>query len=492
MRFIIVSMAVFAIALIVSMLDVRTNKLASSLDEANNELIKLALHDNLTMLPNRILLNDRIDQAIYRAERKKGGFAILFLDLDGFKAVNDMHGHHVGDLLLREIAHRLSAIKREEDTIARLGGDEFVLLMEPDSPENSAVLAQRLIDTIEQPCEIANLLLHVSVSIGIAIYPQDGHSGHELMVNADAAMYHVKKQGRNGYRFFERRMNAEVHLQMQLKQDLRRAIQRHEFVLHYQPKVKAPDGPVSGMEALLRWHHPQHGLLSPDRFLPLAESSGMIIEIGNWVLDQACRQMKVWSELGHEELTVAVNLSTVQLGSSSLVNEVRLALERHALPPSRLVLEITESTAMGDAEESFSVLNRLSALGVSISIDDFGSGYSSLLYLKRLPANELKIDRGFVRELKRGSDDEAIVRAVIALGKTLNMKVVAEGVETREQQALLAELGCHSLQGYLLGRPSAPETLVLGNSGSGESVGALAAPSHTVTVVNREEQPVAG
>ncbi|OIN12768.1 putative bifunctional diguanylate cyclase/phosphodiesterase [Oceanisphaera psychrotolerans] len=456
---IIVSLAVFAIALIVSMLDVRTDRLANSLDQANNELIKLALHDNLTLLPNRVLLNDRLEQAIHRVERKGGEFAILFLDLDGFKAINDMYGHHVGDLLLKEVSHRLLANTREGDTAARLGGDEFVLLMEPDSPENSAVLAQRVIEAIEQPYHISNLPLYVSASIGIAIYPHDGKTEHELMVNADAAMYHAKKQGRNGYRFFEHNMNTDVHLQMQLQQDLRQAIHRNELVLHYQPKLVAPDGPMTGLEALLRWQSPKHGWLTPDRFLPLAESSGLIVPIGNWVINEACRQMKAWYQQGHCDWSVAVNLSAVQLEHASLVEVVRTALAQHELAPSHLVLEITESTAMRDAEASLKVLNQLSALGVSISIDDFGTGYSSLLYLKRLPANELKIDRGFITELAQGNDDEAIIQAIIALGKTLGMKIVAEGVETPEQQELLTRLGCNTLQGYLLGKPAPADVL---------------------------------
>ncbi|PCM44873.1 putative bifunctional diguanylate cyclase/phosphodiesterase [Marinobacter sp. ANT_B65] len=456
---IIVSLAVFAIALIVSMLDVRTNRLSDSLDSANNELIKLALHDNLTHLPNRVLLNDRLEQAIYRAERSNSEFAVLFLDLDGFKAINDIHGHHVGDLLLQEVSRRLLGSKREGDTAARLGGDEFVVLLEPGTPGNSAIFAQRLIDKIGQPYEVANHHIQISTSIGIAIYSQDGQTEHELMVNADAAMYHAKKQGRNGYCFFERSMNTNVHLQMQMQQNLRHAAERNELVLHYQPKLIAPNGPVTGLEALLRWQSPEHGLLSPDRFLPLAESSGLIVPIGNWVINEACRQMKVWHDEGHSDWSVAVNLSAVQLEHDSLVDVVRSALMQNSLAPSHLMLEVTESTAMRDAEASLEVLNKLSALGVSISIDDFGTGYSSLLYLKRLPANELKIDRGFITELAQGNDDEAIIQAIIALGKTLGMKIVAEGVETTGQQELLTRLGCNTLQGYLLGRPAPPEAL---------------------------------
>lgn len=457
---IVVSLAVFAIALIVSMLDVRTNLLATSLDQANSELVQLALHDNLTKLPNRFLLNDRLEQTIKKSAREKRRFAVLFMDLDGFKAVNDVYGHHVGDLLLIEVSRRILDTKRSADTTARLGGDEFVLLIDSGEPEDAAMLAQRLIDTLGSPFSIGGNNLHISASIGIALFPNDGLSEHELIVNADAAMYHAKETGRNGYCFFESTMNTNAHQQMQLQQDLRQALGRGEFLLHYQPKMLAPNGPMIGVEALLRWQSPDHGLIPPDRFLPLAERTGLIIPIGNWVIDEACRQMRQWHDEGHQDWSIAVNLSAVQLGQASLVEVVRTALERHSLDARHLILEITESTAMRDAEASLVILEQLSELGLSISIDDFGTGYSSLLYLKRLPANELKIDRGFVTELAQGNDDAAIVSAIIALGQTLGLKIVAEGVETAEQQELLTRLGCHTLQGYLLGSPLSAELLV--------------------------------
>ena len=455
-----VTLAVFAIALIVSMLDVRTDRMANSLDLANSELLKQALHDNLTCLPNRVLLDDRLEQQIRKAQRKYGQFALLFLDLDGFKAINDMHGHHMGDVLLKEVAQRLLEEKRAGDTVARLGGDEFVVLMDLGAPESSAVLAQRLINIMAQPFPLSHIPLQISASIGIAIYPYDGETGHELMVNADAAMYHAKKQGRNSYCFFEQAMNTDVHQQMQLQQDLRQAIHNNELVLYYQPKWTAPAGPMVGVEALLRWQSPVYGLLAPDRFLPQAEKSGLIVPIGNWVINEACRQMKVWVEQGHSDWSVAVNLSAVQLGHASLVDVVRIALDLHQLAATHLILEVTESTAIQNAETSLKILNKLAALGVSISIDDFGTGYSSLLYLKYLPANELKIDRGFITELAPGNDDEAIIRTIIALGKTMGMKVVAEGVETHAQQRLLTALGCDTLQGYLLGKPSPADALL--------------------------------
>lgn len=457
---IVVTLAVCAIALIVSMLDVRTSLLASSLDRANTELVQLALHDNLTRLPNRILLNDRLDQAIHKAMRQKSHFAVLFMDLDGFKAVNDAYGHHTGDLLLVEVAKRIQEAKRGEDSAARLGGDEFVLLIDPGDPEDAAVLAQRLVESIRAPYPIGRQTLHVSTSIGIAIFPQDGATIHELMVNADAAMYHAKEQGRDGYCFFESAMNVNAHQQLELQQDLRRALEQNEFLLHFQPKMVAPDGPMIGVEALLRWQRPDEGLVPPDRFLPLAERTGLIVPIGNWVINEACRQMSEWHAQGHTAWTIAVNLSTVQLAHPGLVGVVRKALHSNGLPAHCLTLEVTESTAMRDAEAALIVLDQLAALGVSISIDDFGTGYSSLLYLKRLPANELKIDRGFVTELAQDNDDAAIVSAIVALGKTLGLKIVAEGVETLEQQEMLTALGCTSLQGYLLGRPMTAQRLL--------------------------------
>jgi diguanylate cyclase (GGDEF)-like protein len=450
---IVVSLAVFAITLIVSMLDVRADALAMSLDRANSELVQLALHDNLTRLPNRVLLGDRMEHAIDMAERDRRQLAVLFVDLDGFKAVNDVYGHHLGDLLLKEVAGRILKLKRGQDTVARLGGDEFVLVLDIRGPEDAAELSQRLVDQLAAVYVIEDHAIHVAASIGIAIYPENGRTTHELMVNADAAMYHAKEQGRNGYCFFEKAMNANVHQQLQLQQDLRRAVDNGEFLLHYQPKVVSPAGPMIGVEALLRWQPPGREIVAPDDFLPVAERTGLIVPIGNWVIDEACRQMRAWQAQGHTDWTVAVNLSTVQLTHAGLLDVLRDTLQRHQLEPRHLVLEVTESTAMRDAATSLAILNQVAALGIGISIDDFGTGYSSLLYLKQLPANELKIDRGFITELTKGNDDEAIVSAIVALGKTLGLKIVAEGVETTEQQALLTRLGCNVLQGYLLGRP---------------------------------------
>ncbi|MFM0125645.1 EAL domain-containing protein [Paraburkholderia sp. RL18-101-BIB-B] len=461
---IIVTLAVLAIALIISVLDLRlesrTAILAISLAEANQELTYLALHDNLTKLPNRVLLEDRLDRAIQSANRENSRFALMFMDLDGFKTVNDAYGHHIGDLLLVEVAQRIGLNVRSQDTIARVGGDEFVLLAGVAEPADAATLADKVLRVIQEPFQVADRLLRISTSIGIAIYPGDGARQDDLLTNADAAMYHAKALGRNTYCFFEASMNANVHEQLQLMQDLRLALERHELILQYQPKFTAPNGPVVGVEALVRWSHPTRGLIAPDQFIPLAEKTGLIVPIGEWVLDEACRQISEWREAGRRDWTMAVNLSALQFGHASLIQTVRDALKRYALEPGCLTLEVTESTAMRDADASLRILQQLRGMGVNISIDDFGTGYSSLLYLKRLPASELKIDRGFIRDLARDTEDAAIVSAIVALGQTLNLNIVAEGVETAAQQEFLTRLGCDSLQGFLLGRPMSAEQLI--------------------------------
>ncbi len=466
------TLAVLAIALIVSVLDLRlesrTSILAMSLAEANQELTYLALHDNLTKLPNRMLLMDRLEQAIQNAARTRGRFALMFIDLDGFKAVNDAYGHHFGDLLLVEVAQRIVAHVRTQDTLARVGGDEFVLEAPVDEPADAATLAEKLLGVVREPFVISGHELLVSASIGIAMYPNDGADQHELQVNADAAMYHAKALGRNAYCFFEASMNANVREQLQLIHDLRAALERQELQLYYQAKFEAPSGPITGAEALVRWEHPTRGLIAPDEFIPLAEKTGLIVPLGDWVLDEACRQMRSWRDAGYADWSIAVNLSALQFAHANLIQTVRDTLARHELEPRYLTLEITESTAMRDADASLRILQQLHDMGVRIAIDDFGTGYSSLLYLKRLPASELKIDRGFIYDLAHDTEDAAIVSAIVALGQTLNLQIVAEGVETTAQQVFLTRLGCDSLQGFLLGRPMPPdqfvETLVQNNA----------------------------
>ncbi|HJQ38480.1 MAG TPA: EAL domain-containing protein, partial [Thermoanaerobaculia bacterium] len=407
-------------------------------------------------LPNRALLEDRLRQAIGMADRKKTRFTLMFLDLDGFKAVNDAYGHGVGDLLLVEVAKRVGPKIRMLDTISRVGGDEFVFLGDVGDPTAAAALAEKLLVLIREPFQIDGHELRMSVSIGIAMYPGDGATQHELLTNADAAMYHAKSLGRDSYCFFETSMNSHVQAHLEMVQDLRRAIDRRELILFYQPKLEAPRGPAIGAEALVRWQHPTRGLIQPDDFIPLAEKTGLIVSIGDWVLDEACRQMREWHDAGRQDWTMSVNLSPVQFGHPALIGTVKSALECHKLMPHCLTLEITESTAMRDADASEVILQQLHEMGVRIAIDDFGTGYSSLLYLKRMPASELKIDRGFISNLAHDSEDQAIVSAIVALGRTLDLKIVAEGVETIAQQEFLTDLGCDSLQGFLFGKPMPP------------------------------------
>ncbi|MEX5487975.1 EAL domain-containing protein [Pseudomonas fulva] len=464
----ITTFAVLLVALLTSVLDARlearTAALARSLTLANQELTQLALHDTLTGLPNRSLLADRIELAISRVAEQGGGFALMFIDLDGFKPVNDAFGHHAGDLLLKAVATRLRGHLHSQDTLARIGGDEFVLLVELQDPSDAMNVAIKQVNLVSRPFRVAEHDLQLSASLGIVLYPGNGQDQHELLRNADAAMYHAKRVGKNGYSFFDASMNSNARQQLQLLQDLRLAVAAGQFRLHYQPKFDAKRCQPIGAEALLRWEHPQHGLLAPDRFIGLAEKTGLIIPIGDWVLDEACRQMRLWLDEGIEGWRIAVNLSAIQFCHAGLLDSVARALERHALPANCLTLEITETTAMSDVEVSLTVLQQLSDMGVDLSIDDFGTGYSSLMYLKRLPANELKIDRGFVRELEDEGEDAAIVSAIVALGRALGLRIVAEGVETSSQQAFLTRLGCDSLQGYLLGRPVPAEQLRGSNS----------------------------
>jgi diguanylate cyclase (GGDEF)-like protein len=458
--FAVVALLLVILAYTIGRLESRTSVLADSLAEANQELTYLALHDSLTKVPNRLLLEDRLNQAIQNADRGGGYFALMFIDLDGFKVVNDAYGHAVGDLLLVEVAQRIGATVRTQDTVARVGGDEFVLLAAVNEPADAATLAGKLLTVIREPFQVLDHELRISTSIGIAIYPGSAQHQRDLLTNADAAMYHAKALGRNGYCFFEASMNADVHDQLQLVQDLRVALERGELILHYQPKFSALGGAVIGVEALVRWAHPSRGLIAPEELIPLAEKVGLIVQVGAWVLDEACRQMRAWRELGCPDWTMAVNLSPLQFRHADLIQTVKDTLKRHALEPRCLTLEITESTAMREVDASLRILQQLHAMGVRISIDDFGTGYSSLLYLKRLPASELKIDRGFIRDLARDPEDAAIVSAIVALGQTLNLEIVAEGVETAAQQEFLTRLGCDSLQGFLLGRPMSADHLI--------------------------------
>jgi len=455
---ILFALGVLSSALIISMLDLRALTLTSSLSHARQELYFLAMHDGLTKLPNRMLLEDRLAQEIENAKRNHKSFSVLFLDLDGFKAVNDGLGHQAGDLLLIQVAQRIRSIVRGRDTVARIGGDEFVLLTDAQDRSHAANLAEKLLESIRKPFVVSGFDCDISATIGIALYGEQ--TGQQAILSqADKAMYRAKARGRNTYCFFDESMNSDAQNQLQGGHDLRLALAQQELVLYYQPKVDARSGAIRGVEALIRWNHPTRGILPPSEFIPLAERIGLILPIGEWTIHEACRQMKEWRAAGHTNWTVAVNLSSVQFSHAGLIDVVCRNLKRYSLDPGCLVLEITESTAMRDPEMSLSILQKLHHLGVRISIDDFGTGYSSLLYLKRLPTSELKIDRGFVRDLSQGNEDAAIITAVVELGRKLNLEIVAEGVETVAQQRFLARLGCNSLQGFLLGRPMPPEEL---------------------------------
>lgn len=450
--------SVMATALLAVLFDrqmqLRTEILDARLASARHRLQQASLHDPLTGLPNRSLLTDRIGQAIAKAARQRQLIAVQLVNLDDFRLINELHGHACGDQVLLELTRRMSATLRADDTLARLGGDEFVVVSAVNGPGEAALLAGRLLAAITAPAQREQGPVSVQASIGIALYPQDGQDERALISHANTAMEHGRQHRlQGGHTFFTSAMQAAAERQLRLLQDLRGVLQRDELVLYYQPKLMAAGKPVIGAEALLRWQHPALGLLMPDCFIPLAERSGLIVPIGDWVLDQACAQLHQWHQAGHRQWSMAVNLSAVQFNAPGLVHSVAAALQRHQIPADRLTLEVTESTAMRDVEASLKILGELSAMGVHIAIDDFGTGYSSLLYLKRLPATELKIDRAFVRDLHAGSEDAAIVASIIALGRSLQMRIVAEGVETAAQQGWLDAMGCDQLQGYHFDRP---------------------------------------
>jgi len=419
------------------------------LEAANRQLRHLATHDPLTGLPNRVLLDDRLMQAIAHAERDANQFAVLVIDLDRFKLVNDSLGHRAGDELLNEVARRLSGVVRNIDTVARVGGDEFVLVVSP-SPErqDAEYVAQRVIEVLQAPARISGVDLRISPSIGIAFYPADGASTEALMVNADAAMYCAKQRGRNNVQHFEPGMDRITRERVGLRHDLHYALARGQFALHYQPKVDAATGKVHSAEALIRWLHPERGMVKPDDFIPLAEECGLMESIGEWVVREACRQSAAWQKEGLPPLRIAVNVAASQFRQGNLLDVIRRALHDASLQPCYLEIELTESAVMTDPEESAGILEDLSRMGVLVSVDDFGTGYSSMSYLRRFPIDKLKIDRGFIAELMTRADDASIVRAIISLAHSLRLKVVAEGVETLEQLDFLKSMGCDQYQGY--------------------------------------------
>jgi len=414
----------------------------------------IAFHDDLTSLPNRLMLTQRLDQALSRHRRAAMKLAILYMNLDRFKVINDSLGHEVGDVLLRQVADRLGTQMREGDTVSRVGGDEFVVLIE--NYENSidiSTCAQRLVEQLGLPYVLGNKDCHVTMSIGISIFPDDGCDSQALLKAADMAMYRAKETGRNNYQYYLPSMNVHTLERLELESDLRRALERGEFLLHYQPKVEIRSGRITGVEALLRWKHPLRGLVPPLDFIPLAEETGLIVPIGEWVLATACAQNQAWQGRALPKLSVAVNLSARQFADSALLAKLTRIIHTSGLDPALLELEITESVVMSYGESAVGVLDKLKSIGVQIAIDDFGTGYSSLAYLKRFPIDTLKVDRSFIRDIPGNSDDMKITRAIIAMAHGLRLKVVAEGVETADQLQFLQKQYCDAAQGYFLYPP---------------------------------------
>ena len=396
------------------------------------------------------------------ARRNNETLAVLFIDLDRFKAINDSMGHHVGDQLLMEVAHRLLTCVRESDIVARQGGDEFVVVLSSlDSLADVAAVAEKIHQTLALPYALDGSLQHTSPSIGIALFPQDGQAVDSLMKNADAAMYSAKEQGRNNIQYFTPAMTTRASERLMLERDLRTAVEKGQFELYYQPQIRSADNTLCGVEALIRWQHPARGILSPGLFIPLAEEIGLILPIGQWVIQQACRQRALWRAQGIEHLRMAVNLSAHQLRDPTLVAQVQAAMQANQLRGEDLELEVTESVAMSDPQAAIDQLQALRALELTLAIDDFGTGYSSLAYLKRLPIQVLKLDREFVRDIETDPNDAAISAATLALAHSLGMQVVAEGVETPAQRDFLVAQQCDVLQGYLFGKPEPADTLGL-------------------------------
>jgi diguanylate cyclase (GGDEF)-like protein/PAS domain S-box-containing protein len=420
----------------------------------------LAQHDSLTDLPNRILFNDRLTQAMAMSNRHGKKLALLYLDIDRFKHVNDSSGHATGDRLLQSIAERLRACVRSSDTVSRQGGDEFVILLgEVAHAQDAAVAAEKMLAALSEPYRIDELELYVSASIGIATYPEDGTTAENLLKNADAAMYRAKDCGRNNYQFFKAEMNLHALERQNLECDLRHALERREFVLYYQPKVNLRTHTITGVEALIRWRHPKRRLIRPSRFISIAEETGLIVPIGHWVLREACRQAQAWQLEGLPPMSVAVNISAVELRAKDFVAGVRVILAETGLAARCLEIEITETFLMQDAASTGLVLQELKDMGIQLALDDFGTGYSSLSYLKRFPIDTLKIDHSFVRDLTSHTGDASIVSAMVNMGKSLHMRVVAEGVETHEQCTFLKEQHCPEAQGFYFHEPMVSEEI---------------------------------
>jgi diguanylate cyclase (GGDEF)-like protein len=432
-----------------------------------NQVKRLAYYDGITGLPNRTCFLELLSTALELAKRNERSFAVLFLDLDGFKGINDSYGHHVGDLLLKEISRRLTEGLRRSDIasryldrqnyiadIARLGGDEFtILLNELTQPEDAAIAARHIHKWISEPIFLENHKIYIGGSIGIALFPQDGEDSETLLKNADIAMYHAKKIGKGNYQFFHDSMNIKAKKRMEMESYMHQAVANNELSLYYQPVIKAISGELIGAEALMRWESPQLGFLYPDDFIPLAEENGMILKFGEWAIHEVCRQFKDLQQQGMGYLTIAINLSSLQFNQISFVPMVKAILNEYQLDPAFLVFELTESVIMADSEKILGTLLELKKMGIKLSIDDFGTGYSSLSYLKRFPLDSLKIDRSFIKDLLSNPEDVAIVNAILALASALNLHTIAEGVETDQQKEFLENTSCQAIQGYLFAKP---------------------------------------
>ncbi len=426
----------------------------SHIKSTEDKLRHLALHDSLTGLPNRLSFNDQLERALHHAKRNEQGVAVLFLDLDRFKTINDSLGHPIGDALLIEVASRLKSCLRNEDVIARLGGDEFTIIMEDIlTPEDAAKVSEKIIHALSAPVDLDGHQFYITTSIGISLFPEDGGSVTELVKNADAAMYRAKESGRNRYEFYSSELADAAVERLELEGELRQAISNQEFSLYYQPQFNIQTGEITGAEALIRWHHPERGIISPDQFIPVAEETGLINQIGEIALHKACIQLSRWRKKGWNLPKVSVNVAGQQIHSGQLLGLVKEALSLANLPPNALEVELTETTLMEKTDLTINTLSKLRDLGVTISIDDFGTGYSSLSYLKTLPIQRIKIDRSFVQDIPEDSNDMAITKAIIALSRNLQLDVIAEGLESEEQEVFLLAEGCVEAQGFLFSKP---------------------------------------
>lgn len=449
------TLILLGIMLIISMVDShrRTNRLTENLRQLNKQLELQARFDALTGLANRQQMDLNLQDCLHTALLTKKQFAVLFLDIDHFRLVNDAWGHYVGDELLISVAQRITSRLSPGMTLARLGSDEFILLLPESDDEKIASLAMTLLDDIRRPFSICGHTLNLTLSVGVSLYPQHGETLHELKFNADAAMHHIKQEGRNGWAIYRPEMSKTVSAEPHFLQDLSKALEREQFELWYQPTYLASEHEIHGFEALIRWHHPEQGVLLPGVFLPSMEKTGLIIPVGVWAIDQACRQLSFWTEQGFGQWTLSFNLSPIQFEQQDIFDVISGAMKKYNLEPSRLILEVTESTALKNLERSIELLNQFNEAGFTVSIDDFGTGYSNLLMLNVLPARELKIDKSFIDGILINEKNRKIVETIIHVARTMEMNVVAEGIETEAQRQLLAELGCDYLQGYLFSRP---------------------------------------